>query len=331
MKVSILVPVYGVERYIERCAVSLFEQTYQDIEYIFIDDCSPDLSIDVLRKVIKRYPRREAQVHIIQHECNQGLSGARVSAIKAATGEFLMHVDSDDWVERNTVELCVKKQKDTGADYIYFDIVMHFRKYNKYLLKKSYISPREMALAVIRRDTPVSIWGGLIRTTIQRNNEIYPQIGVNMGEDYQQTPRIVFYSERIAYLAEQLYHYDFTDESGYCNSGFSENKYRQSLQSFQIVYDFCQGKGCDMEEAIEIAILKHSASLLVGLVKHDIHKKEYQETIEKVLHSNRKLWKYVPLIERIALHLQNIYIVAAYVKLLRPVKHLQLWIMERVR
>lgn len=331
MKVSILVPVYGVEKYIERCAESLFEQTYGDIEYIFVDDCSPDRSMEILQKVIKRYPDREAQVRIIRHERNLGLSGARVTAIKAVTGDFLMHVDSDDWIERNAVELCVERQKETGADYVYFDIVQHHRKYDKYLLKKEYASSREMTLAVIRREAPVCVWGGLIRTAVQRDHEIYPEVGANMGEDYQQTPRVLYYSKRVAHIAKKLYHYDFTNASSYCNDGFSESKDRQALRSFQVVYDFCQGKGNDMEEAAEIAMLKLSARRLIQLVSHEIHKKEYRKYLDKVRHSDRKLWKYVPPAERVAMHLQNIYIVAAYVKLLRPVKHLLLWGKEQMR
>ena len=64
-KVSILVPIYNVSQFIERCAVSLFEQTFQDIEYIFVNDCTPDDSIDVLNKVIARYPNRQSQIKII--------------------------------------------------------------------------------------------------------------------------------------------------------------------------------------------------------------------------------------------------------------------------
>lgn len=331
MKVSILVPVYVVEKYIERCAVSLFEQTYSDIEYIFVDDCSPDRSIEILQEMIKRYPDREAQVRIIRHEQNRGLSGARATAIKAATGDFLMHVDSDDWIERNAVELCVERQKETEADYVYFDIVLHHRKYDKYWLKKEYVSPHEMALAVIRREAPVCVWGGLIRTAVQRDHGIYPEVGVNMGEDYQQTPRILYYSKRVAHLAKILYHYDFTNDSSYCNSDFSDSKYRQASRSFQIIYDFCQGKGNDMEEAAEIAMLKLAAGRLIKLVTYEIRKKEYQECLDKVRRSNRNLWKNVPLVERVAMHLQNIYLVAAYVKLLRPVKHLLLWGKEQIR
>ena len=69
-KVSILVPVYGVEKYIERCARSLFEQTYDNIEYIFVDDCTKDRSIEILQKVLEDYPNRKNQVKILHHEKN---------------------------------------------------------------------------------------------------------------------------------------------------------------------------------------------------------------------------------------------------------------------
>jgi glycosyltransferase involved in cell wall biosynthesis len=90
-KVSILVPVYGVENYIERCARSLFEQTYENIEFVFVDDCSPDNSIQELEKIIKNYPNRKGQIKIIHHEKNIGLSGARHTAINNATGDFVIH------------------------------------------------------------------------------------------------------------------------------------------------------------------------------------------------------------------------------------------------
>ena len=78
LKVSILVPVYGVEQYIEKCARSLFEQTYSDIEYVFVNDCTKDDSIGVLKRVLEKYPQRMQQVRIINHEKNMGLgAGAR--------------------------------------------------------------------------------------------------------------------------------------------------------------------------------------------------------------------------------------------------------------
>ena len=77
--VSICVPVYGVETYIEQCAISLFEQTYQNIEYIFVNDCTPDKSIEILKSVINRYPNKKSSIHILSHEKNKGLGAARNS------------------------------------------------------------------------------------------------------------------------------------------------------------------------------------------------------------------------------------------------------------
>ena len=107
--VSILVPIYGVEKYIARCVESLFGQTYDNIDYVFVDDCTPDNSITVLKNVLSNYPNRKDSVRIIRHKKNQGLAVTRNTAVAVAKGEFLMHVDSDDWIELNTVELCVKK------------------------------------------------------------------------------------------------------------------------------------------------------------------------------------------------------------------------------
>ena len=77
-KISVVIPVYGVEKYIEQCARSLFEQTMQEgIEYVFVDDCSPDRSIEILEEVFKEYPHRDPQVKIIRHPKNPGPDGEK--------------------------------------------------------------------------------------------------------------------------------------------------------------------------------------------------------------------------------------------------------------
>lgn len=109
-KISVIIPVYGVERYIEQCACSLFEQTMQDgIEFIFVDDCSPDKSIEILENVLREYPHREQQVKIIRHTENQGLGGARKTGMEYATGEYIIHCDSDDWVEPECMKRFIEK------------------------------------------------------------------------------------------------------------------------------------------------------------------------------------------------------------------------------
>lgn len=71
MKVSVIIPIYKVEAFIERCATTLMEQTLREVEYIFVDDATPDGSIQVLEEVIARYPERKEQVHIVHHDTNK--------------------------------------------------------------------------------------------------------------------------------------------------------------------------------------------------------------------------------------------------------------------
>ena len=89
-KISLLIPIYGVENYIEQCARSLFSQSYTSIEYIFVDDCTKDRSIEILQSVMEDYPDRKEDILLIRHEHNKGLGAARRTAFEAATGEYIM-------------------------------------------------------------------------------------------------------------------------------------------------------------------------------------------------------------------------------------------------
>ncbi|MBO5667722.1 MAG: glycosyltransferase family 2 protein, partial [Lentisphaeria bacterium] len=89
IKVSVCIPVYGVEKYIERCARSLFEQTMRDgIEFIFVNDCTPDKSIEILEQILSEYPHRQEQTKIIHHKQNGGLVAARNTGLAHASGEY---------------------------------------------------------------------------------------------------------------------------------------------------------------------------------------------------------------------------------------------------
>ena len=105
IKVSVCIPVFGVEKYIERCARSLFEQTMQKgIEFIFVNDCTPDRSIEILRQVLEEYPHRHPWVKIIDHTQNNGVGKTRRIAIENASGAYIIHCDPDDWVDKDFYE-----------------------------------------------------------------------------------------------------------------------------------------------------------------------------------------------------------------------------------
>ena len=116
-KVSVIIPVYGVEKYIARCAHSLFSQTMREgIEFIFIDDCTPDRSIDILCEVLEQYPHRKAQTRIVKMPTNSGLPAVRRHGIQLAKGDYIIHCDSDDWVDIRMYETMYRKAMEENAD-----------------------------------------------------------------------------------------------------------------------------------------------------------------------------------------------------------------------
>jgi glycosyltransferase involved in cell wall biosynthesis len=114
--ISVIVPIYNVEPYLDACLNSIRQQTYKKLEIIVIEDCSTDNSTQVLQAHLK-----DERIKLIQHDRNRGLSAARNSGIKAATGTYMMFVDSDDIVDSSLVEACVKTALTTKADVITYD------------------------------------------------------------------------------------------------------------------------------------------------------------------------------------------------------------------
>ena len=100
-KVSIIIPIYNTANYIEKCAISLFEQTLQDIEFLFINDCTQDNSIDILQATLNRYPNRISQTRIINMPKNSGVATVRKYGISIASGEYIANCDSDDFISRD--------------------------------------------------------------------------------------------------------------------------------------------------------------------------------------------------------------------------------------
>ena len=209
-KVSILIPVYGVEQYIERCARSLFEQSYPKLEYVFVDDFTPDKSIEVLRQVIEDYPERKAFVKIINHEKNCGLAAARNTALDNATGDFVFHVDSDDWVETNAIELLVRKQIETNADMVSGNAVFHQVDGIWHYYEPTYADNKQMVMRLIDCSIPYnhSVWRRIIRRSLYEQNHVRAIIGNNVGEDLYQMVLLSWFAKRIGNVNDFVYHYE---------------------------------------------------------------------------------------------------------------------------
>lgn len=258
-QVSILVPIYEVEKYIERCARSLFEQTYDNLEYIFVDDCTPDKSIDILKQVMEDYPNRKNQVRIIKHERNRGLAAARNTALDAAQGSFLSHVDSDDYLDRDAIRLLVEKQEETGADIVSGNYYIIQPKRVKKAYEPEYRDQHEMLLKEISYlNTTHHIWRRLISSRLYRDHHVRVKEGVNFMEDWQQIAILVYYAKVVARIDGHIYYYDCTNSSSYV-SDLPHNKklWCEAIESVCIVENFYADKEPEYKK------LTHQAAFLI--------------------------------------------------------------------
>ena len=135
-KVSVIVTIYNREKYIEECARTLFEQTLDDIEYLFIDDASTDRSVIILKNLLDKYPKRQLTTKMICLKQNSGRAVARQTGIDSASGEYVIHVDSDDWVDLDMFEKLYCKAKETNADIVGCNITHEYKDYQQTFRQK---------------------------------------------------------------------------------------------------------------------------------------------------------------------------------------------------
>lgn len=206
IKVSVVVPVYGVEKYVERCVRSLFDQTMTDgVEFIFVDDCTPDNSIEIIRETLNGYSQRSKQVKFLRHNDNKGLPQARKTGIEAAQGEYIYNVDSDDWLEMTALEKMYEAAVDNDADIIVCDMF-----YSSDTRSVEVHRPfREKCLLeeMIKVRTPWAVWNKLIRRQLYFTPTPIFFPTDYMGEDMVQITQLVERAKKILYLPVSLYHY----------------------------------------------------------------------------------------------------------------------------
>lgn len=210
-KVTIAVPVYGVESYVEKCAESLFEQTYPNLEFLFINDCTPDRSIEIIERVLERFPNRKDQVRIINQEKNKGCPAARNLAIQLATGEFIFQVDSDDYIEKDAISTLVIEQKATDADLVVANYVIETPNETG-LVRYCDISKskEDIVKDCLDDKSSQSVVSILIRRQIYIENNIRADENFHVGEDWQVAPLLLYYANKIAYVDKVIYHYQLS-------------------------------------------------------------------------------------------------------------------------
>jgi glycosyltransferase involved in cell wall biosynthesis len=200
--VSIIVPVYNTEKYLEQCLASLREQTYGDIEVIVIDDGSTDHS----RDICDRFAAEDIRFCVIHKEENTGLAAVRNDGISAARGKYIMFVDSDDWVNLDFCEKPLRAAEETGSDLVVFGYAesRKGRSTIQRTLSREGVVSKEKALTVCWRETRAYAWNKLYR------RELFEGIRYPVGrlfEDDATTHRVLNNAGQCYFLDNCFYNY----------------------------------------------------------------------------------------------------------------------------
>ena len=196
-KVSVIVPIYNVEKYLEKCINSLLSQTLEDIQIILVNDGSKDNS----GNIAKEYEKNNKNRIIYVEKENGGLSDARNYGLKYATGDFIAFLDSDDYIEKNAYEEMYNKAIEENADYVECDFIWEFP--NKIRVDKQYpYKNKKEMLSFVR----VVAWNKLIkRQLITDNNLEFPK-GLRY-EDVEFTYKLIPFINKFTYVDKPFIHY----------------------------------------------------------------------------------------------------------------------------
>lgn len=257
--VTVIILVYKVEDFFEQCVESLYGQSLQNIEYIFVDDCTPDRSMDILSTVLQRYPHRASQTKIVRHAENKGAATARNTGLSMAHGEYVIYCDGDDWVELDMYEKMYEQAVENKSDIVWCDFMLNYPN-GREIIERQFIS--ENRNSIIRGLLSGRIHGGncnkLVRTDLYlRYNILFPD-GHDMMEDLVVTIQLFYYALKVKYLSMPLYYYRQNQKSLSRNSDCDKVQQRccNQLVNAEYIISFLNGKGITGKDMVEVQYFK---------------------------------------------------------------------------
>ena len=217
-KLSVIIPAYNAEKYLQRCLDSFAAQTLKDFEVIVINDGSQDAT----GQIADGYARKDPRFHIL-HQKNKGVAAARQAGLDVASGEFTIHADSDDWVDSNMLEVLYGTAIREHADMVFCDMqIIHPGGIVEHRIQKPKSLNSIQLMGEMLFDLNGSLCNKLIKRSKLREFDINFVKGMDIAEDQYMTLRLLAHDIKVAYVPEEFYHYDHTqNETSYMNRGMT--------------------------------------------------------------------------------------------------------------
>lgn len=249
-KVSVIVPIYKVQDFIAHCVESLMRQTMKEVEFIFVNDSTPDDSMKILESVLESFPQRKEHVCIIEHAMNLGLPAARNSGLSVARGEYIYHCDSDDFVEADMLEKMWNKAVETGAEIVWSDWFLSYERKERYMVQPNYQTVEKALIGILSGAMKYNVWNKLIKRSLYEDNDIHFPAGYGMAEDMT-IIRLYACAKSVAYISEAFYHY-VKINSGAMTSSWSDKHLSDLNYNVNETIAYIQSKyGSSLDEYIE--------------------------------------------------------------------------------
>lgn len=205
-KVSVIIPVYNASIFLENCCNSLFSQSLGDMQFVFVDDCSTDNSIQIIKDVLAQYPNRQKQVKIVRQTVNQGVSVARQRGLEESTGEFVIHCDADDMMDSDMYQIMYEEAIKQNAEIVFCDFMLFYNS-NKENHIESF--PDDSVDSPSFNISPIegAVWNKLIKRDLIDRNSISFTPGIMVGEDFLFVIKCRILSKKAIVVHQPLYKY----------------------------------------------------------------------------------------------------------------------------
>ncbi len=297
--VSVVVPIWGVEKYIEKCARSLFESTLNNIEFIFIDDCTPDNSMIVLDKVVKEYHNRIVEknwvIKLGKMMVNSGLPAVRRKGVELSTGDYIIHCDSDDSVDKEMYAKLYEKALAGGFDLVLCDLLLYDDK-NRTLWQTECdecISSEQLRQDLIGRKISNSLCTKLVKRDLYDIYHPYYPL-YSMDEDNVLACQLAYYAKSLGYIHEPLY-FVYANPTSITRQKNQEkiiSNIKGQIENDKWIIGFLESKG--KEKWINNAINKYKEA--INLLHLQLPKSYsngiYKEVNRLILFSNKYSFRY---------------------------------------
>ena len=230
-KISVIVPIYKAEKYLNRCIDSLLAQTFSDFELLLIDDGSPDRSGDICEV----YAEQDNRVRVF-HKENSGVSSARQCGLDNALGEYVIHADPDDWVELDMLESLYSKACEEGADMVMCDFFINYLNRQVYCTQTPSSLDSVSVLRGLFRDIHGSCWNKLVRRKTILKYGVRFNIELSFCEDLNFNASILKNDIKISYLPKAFYHYDqYINSASLVRCNYSDEKFQSDVRLYHIM------------------------------------------------------------------------------------------------